>query len=153
MSGQYDVFPEGIALEYAVENLTVLEQQYVALFIGKFRDEYYHATYKYIPGDDPDDRPYVLFRFSPEKGLIPANDLTGIPVALEIKRSGMTEIVDHLTYKPPGEEEKENKALFYRIPDLANVRIMDETITLAEKEILIYQFGQIVRLPVNFLLK
>jgi len=26
MSGQYDVFPEGIALQYAVENLTVLEK-------------------------------------------------------------------------------------------------------------------------------
>ena len=28
MSGQYDVFPEGIALQYAVENLTILEKEY-----------------------------------------------------------------------------------------------------------------------------
>jgi len=45
------------------------------------------------------------------------------------------------------------KALFYRIPDPANIRITDETTTLAEKEVLIHQFGPIVRLPVNFLLK
>ena len=153
MSGQYDVFPEGIALQYAVENLTILEQQYVALFIGKFRDEYYRATYKYVPGEEPQDQPYVLFRFSPEKGLLPSNDLTGKPVALEVKRSGTMKIVDNLTYKPPGEEEKDNKALFYRIPDPANIRITDETTTLAEKEVLIHQFGPIVRLPVNFLLK
>jgi len=153
MSGQYDVFPEGIALQYAVENLTILEKEYVALFVGKYKDEYYKVSYRFIPEKDPPPRPHVLFRFSTEFGLLSVNDLTGKPVLLEIAKHGTTTIIDDLTYKPVEEGEEDIKPLFYRIPEVAGLRIIDEKKVLAEKDILIYQFGQIVRLPVNFMLK
>lgn len=153
MSGQYDVFPEGIALQYAVENLTVLEKEYVALFIGKYKDEKYPLSYRYMPGENSPDLPHLLFRFSPQSGVLPVSDLTGRPVMVEITRQDKTKIMDHLTYKPAEEGEKEIKALFYRIPEVATVRVIDEQQVLAEKDLLIYQFGPTVRLPVNVMLK
>ncbi len=153
MSGQYDVFPEGIALQYAVENLTVLEKEYVALFIGKYKDEDYHLSFRHTPGKDPVDLPHLLFRFSKEAGVVPVNDLTGNPVMLEIMQQGTTTIIDDLTYTPLEEGEEDNKALFYRIPQVATIRVIDEQQVLAEKDLLIYQFGPTVRLPVNFMLK
>lgn len=153
MSGQYDVFPEGIALQYAVENLTVLEKEYVALFIGKYKDEDYRLSYQYVPGENPVDLPHLLFRFSSQSGVLPVNDLTGRPVMLEITQQNNTEIVDHLTYKKVEEGEKDTKALFYRIPEVATIRVIDDQQVLAEKNLLIYQFGPTVRLPVNFMLK
>ncbi len=153
MSGQYDVFPEGIALQYAVENLTVLEKEYVALFIGKYKDEDYHLSFRYTPDETPVDLPHLLFRFSSHSGVVPVNDLTGKPVMLEITQQGTTKIIDNLTYTPVVEGEEENKALFYRIPEVATIRVIDEQQVLAEKDLLIYQFGPTVRLPVNIMLK
>jgi hypothetical protein len=153
MSGQYDVFPEGIALQYAVENLTVLEQEYIALFIGKYVDEFYKVSYRYIPTNTSTGSPNVLFRFSPEFGAVPANDLTGKPVFLELTAKNTTRIIDNLTYKPAEEGVEEMKPLFYRIPEVATLKLLHETDVLAEKEILVYQYGQIVRMPVNFMLK
>jgi len=153
MSGQYDVFPEGIALQYAVENLTVLEKEYVALFIGKYMDEYHRLSYRYIPGENPLDHPHLLFRFSLQYGVVPVTDLTGKPVMLEITKQGTSKIIDNLTYTPAEEGEEDNKALFYRIPEVATIRVIDEQHVLAEKDLLIYQFGPTVRLPVNFMLK
>ena len=153
MSGQYDVFPEGIALQYAVENLTVLEKEYIALFIGKYKDEDYHFSFRYTPGEDPVDLPHLLFRFSAESGVVPLNDLTGKPVMLDIIQQGTAKIIDDLTYKPLEEGVEDNKALFYRIPEVATIRIIDEQQVLAEKDLLIYQLGPTLRLPVNFMVK
>ncbi len=153
MSGQYDVFPEGIALQYAVENLTVLEKEYIALFIGKYKDEDYHLSFQYTPGEDPVDLPYLLFRFSTQSGVVPLNDLTGKPVMLDIIQRGNNKIIDDLTYTPAEEGEEDNKALFYRIPQVANIRVIYEQQVLAEKDLLIYQFGPTLRLPVNFMVK
>ncbi len=153
MSGQYDVFPEGIALQYAVENLTVLEKEYVALFIGKYMDEYYRLSNRYIPGENPLDHPHLLFRFSSQYGVVPVTDLTGKPVMLEITKQGTSKIIDNLTYTHAEEGEEDNKALFYRIPEVATIRVIGEQHVLAEKDLLIYQFGPTVRLPVNIMLK
>jgi len=153
MSGQYDVFPEGIALQYAVENLTVLEQEYIALFVGKYVDEYYKVSYRYVPTENPTSSPYVLFRFSPEFGAVPSNDLTGKPVFLELTKNNTTQVIDNLSYRTAEEGTEEVKPLFYRIPEIATLKLMHESDVLAEKELLVYQYGQIVRMPVNFILK
>jgi len=153
MSGQYDVFPEGVALQYAVENLTILEKEYLALFIGKFVDEEYNATYRYVPHSTPSGTPHLLFKFSSESGLTPASHPTGEPVFLELKKKDTTDLIDNLTYKEPVEGVEEVKPLFYRIPDVVNIRITNGDNVLAEKDVMVYQFGQIVRMPVNFIFK
>jgi len=152
MSGQYDVFPEGIALEFAVKELYKLEDEYMALFLGKTYSEVQHCTFEFVPEMNVADRASILFRFSPQKGILPENDLTGRPITIEAARTGKTDPLEPIVMEQ-GSEEQNIAKLYYRVPDLARVQITDEKNVLAKKKFLIYQFGKVLQLPSNFILE
>ena len=49
ISGQYDTHPESTALETAVRELNELEDNYLALFIGRYTTDTLTHRYQYIP--------------------------------------------------------------------------------------------------------
>ncbi len=147
LSGQYDVFPEGIALEYAVKELTLLENEYLALFLGKTIREKSLKTFEIIP--DLNNKSSVLFRFSKESGVLPADDPAGEPINIHIESMGKTDnlvsakVLDNLL----------SSELIYRIPELCKVEIMDKNGLLADRKLLICQLGKLIRLPENLYLE
>ena len=152
LRGKNEVFPEGIAMETAVRELTRMEEEYLDLFFGKVFSEVYFYTYEFTPEKTNGDEPLILFRFSPQKGILPENDLTGRPITIEVARTGKTDPLEPIVMEQ-GSEEQNFAKLYYRVPDLARVQITDGKKVLAKKKFLIYQFGKVLQLPSNFIIK
>ena len=141
LSGQYDVFPDGAALEYAVNKLNRLEEEYLSLFLGKTVKQVYQRSYEWIPETEPGST--ELFRFSEKKGLTGINDRTGKPVTLQI---------ENLSDKPlqnmvqPG-DSIDTSALIYRVAAPAAVTISYDKKDIFTDRVMIDQMGVLFRLP------
>jgi hypothetical protein len=147
LSGQYDVFPEGIALEYAVNELTRLENEYLSLFFGKTVTKQVRRTYTYLPpGEDAEELADVLFRFSSAKGIMPEKDLTGSPVTIKVKKLNPENPFKSMDVNNGSEDVSD---LIYRIPVPCQVEVSDEMHSLGSTKLFIYQLGPLVRLPDN----
>ena len=145
MAGQYDVYPKDEALEFAVKELTRLENEYLALFTGKKISQKWYYRFLFTP-EDATKQP-VLFRISPEGGICNNPGCKGIPVYLQFDVPERT-----VTGNEPSTEGTLTDTLLYRIPSLTDVKLMYTDRILAQKHLLIYQFGPVVGLPANVLL-
>lgn len=149
LSGQYDVFPEGLALEYAVKELTRLENEYLALFVGKKIIEEKMKTFEFIPEKEQNGNGTVLFRFSLDNGIVPENDLTGRPINLRIEELNDAGQFAKLENQ---DETIKRSDLVYRVPNPCNIEVVDGKTVLSEKRLLVNQLGTIFRLPDNLYL-
>ncbi len=145
MAGQYDVYPKDEALEFAVKEMTRLENEYLALFTGKKVSQKWY--YRFIVTPEDASKQPVLFKLSPDQGICNTTGCEGIPVYLQYS-------VPESTVK--GTENSGNgilhDTLIYRIPVLTDVRLVYNDRVMAEKHIPICQFGPKVGLPANVIL-
>ncbi len=72
----------GAGLQAALDEIDRLEQRYLELFLGK--RTIVAMSHRYIVYPQADKMQYVVCRFSPTAGLLPASDLTGDMILLEI---------------------------------------------------------------------
>ena len=149
LSGQYDVFPEGVALEYAFNELTRLENEYLALFVGKVIRKEKKKTFEIVPDMGTLGNSIVLFRFSAENGILPENDLTGRPI--HIKIDGLNDAGKFSQLENQNETAKRSD-LVYRVPNPCNIEVIDGEVLLTNKKLLVSQLGTIFRLPENLYL-
>jgi len=145
MSGQYDPYPRDEALEFAVKELTRLENEYLALFTGKKVSQKWYYRFIYTP-EGASKQP-VIFRFSPQTGVCSSSDCKGIPVYLQYDIREKNLVKSEIT-----DTGNRQDTLFYRIPELTDVRLLFNDRTLAQKHLLIYQLGPIVQLPAHVIL-
>lgn len=141
--------PDGKSFEIMTEELGKMEKNYLSLFIGKSAKQTYEFSFDYIPGQKT-SKGDVFFRFSEDRGILPKSDLSGRPVVIEVNR------VDNLTAKQNGLSASENpeagkSGAYYRMPGMAEIRIMDGGTQLAGARALIAQFGTIAPVPENVL--
>lgn len=141
--------PDGKSFEIMTEELGKMEENYLALFIGKSAKQTYEFSFDYIPGEKT-SKGDVFFRFSEERGVLPKSDLSGRPVVIEVNR------VDNLAAKQNGLSASENpeagkSGVYYRMPGMAEIRIMDGGTQLAGARAPIAQFGTIAPVPENVL--
>ncbi len=145
MAGQYDVYPKDEALEFAVKEMTRLENEYLALFTGKKVSQKWYYRFIYTPAD-PSKQP-VLFKLSPENGICSTSGCEGIPVYLQY-----TVPETKITNTEVPEGMVLSDTLIYRIPVLTDVHLIFNDHVLAQKHLLIYQFGPRIGLPANVIL-
>lgn len=142
MAGQYDVFPEGIALETAIRELTKVEQQYLSLFIGKEQKSKVRKNYIVIPSNDNSLQAFPLFKFSESEGVQNASGENGEAVMLQITdletNAALSQISQTFLLHP-----NENN-LVVRIPDRASVKVLLGSTNIFESEMSVYQLGAIV---------
>ena len=152
----YDISLDGGGFEYVIEEMKRLEKKYIALFTGISYSEVYKASFAHTPDENIPGKPEVLFRFSDKMGILPAIDLTGRPVVLEFNSEKKTAALLPLIIEPfvlQDEEKPPSVPLYYRIPDVVEVKVMDGRNMLGRKKVLVYQFGKVVNLPSNFLIR
>jgi hypothetical protein len=141
IDGEYKVFPEGQALETAIEELNKTEQEYIALFTGKIYTEKFIRRYVIIPSGGSEK--LVFMKFSQSKGILAKDSPDGQPVTLEVNPSeGFL----------PGLKEYENNTkntLYFRIPSTCQVRITEAENLLYEGRISVYQAGVVLPLPIT----
>jgi hypothetical protein len=150
LTGEANVFPQNDA---AIEEMNRLDMEYTALFAGKTWKEKKSVSYTYIPQKEISGKAVALFGFSDKEGPVEANSKTGVPVMIEIIPEKKIKDLTYITRPVTGEEpvQKFDK-LYYRIPDVAAVRLKMGKENLYNSRKLIYQFGEVIQLPANFII-
>jgi hypothetical protein len=146
-----DYYPDGDALNAALKELDRLENEYMDLFIGKKITSTYTASFEFTPSEKDLHQPYFIFRFNEEKGVLPANDLTGRPIIVELEALKQVESLSNLIYKNDNPEEpRYHDKIYYRIPDLVKVKVYDGSSLIAIRKVPVEQYGQIVQIPAMY---
>lgn len=135
-----NVFGEG--LKAALEEIDRLEQEYMALFLGKQFRQTIVREYGVVPSKEENN--VIAFRFSEAGGLLSPGDLTGRPVLLEITPENKAQSSALLNKSTKGAKG----TVFYRIADVAGCRLMDGNREIAQARLPIFQLGPTVEIPV-----
>ena len=147
LTGEATVFPQD---KSSINEINRLENEYISLFAGKSYSEPVIFRYFFIPEKQMEGRPLILFRFSKEFGVLDPDDVRGRPVVVEMMSAGKVDRVN-MVRKDLSAGEKFDK-LYYRIPEVVNIRVTDGKLTLGNTRQLIYQFGPVVTLPANYII-
>ena len=149
VTGDTDATYSGEAMGAAIKEITRLEEEYMTLFVGYSNFQTQNMRFEVVPQAGLESQMYVAFRLSDAAGLVPADNLSGKPIIMEIVAQNFAEPVlsaDQLKNK------KEAEA-YYRIPAICTVKIMDGANLLLQSRMPIYQLGHESSLPVNVILK
>jgi len=141
--------PDGKSFEVMTEELGKMEENYVALFVGKSTKQSHEFSFEFVPGQKT-AKGEVLFRYSEERGVLPKSDLSGRPVVIDVIKS------ENLASKQSSLSASENpnagkSGLYYRMPGMSEIRIMDGSTQLAGARAPIAQFGTIAPIPEDLL--
>jgi hypothetical protein len=149
LTGETNLFPQD---EAAIKEMNRLEKEYTELFTGKTVKVKRKFKYHLIPLKDDTGKQVTLCRFSESAGPAESIDKSGLPVILEFIPEVKTRNLNIISGKSGSSSAQKNEKLFYRVPDVVNVRVTigDEVRGISRK--LIYQFGEIVRLPANYII-
>jgi hypothetical protein len=147
IAGQNNFYPDGIALESGINELNKLEEEYISLFTGKRSTDTVQRTFFYIPKQGTDLERNEICRFSDNNGFEDMQSTWGQPIVMEIKDLQITGVLDHLQL--PVSITGSKNTLFYRIPDVASVKIYYGSIQVVESELKVFQYGTLVPYSVN----
>lgn len=145
LSGQYEVFPEGTALETSIEELNNLEELYLSLFIGKTETDTIRRSFTFSPVANEVLQRENLFRFSEETGFHLSDSDMGSPIILVVNDLEQNQSLNQLQL-PLAESEN---VLFYRLPDKGLLKVLYGSHVLLESVNPVYQFGVLMPLYVN----
>lgn len=137
ITGDTDASYDGEAMGAALAEIARLEDEYMTLFTGYSETRSQKMTFDIVPEKERDSQLYVAFRISETEGLVPADNISGKPVILEI----IPQPVDQ-----PVPDKKNAKAaklpyIVYRIPAVCTVKVTDGTKVLMQSRIPVYQMG------------
>lgn len=152
LNGEANIFPQSSA---GIDEINRIEKEYMALFTGKTLSENKTLTFPVIPQKEQSGKAIAIFRFSEEAGPSTQSSGPGIPVMITLEPVGKTKDITIVSKPIPEGNEGEIKPfdkLYYRVPDIVTMKISMGTESLFESRKLVYQFGQIVQLPANFIL-
>ena len=149
VTGDTDATYSGEAMGAAIAELTRLEEEYMVLFTGYSEYQTQQMTFEIFPEAENEEQIYIAFRLSDTDGLVPADNLSGKPVIMQITPQpfAQTEVA--------AEEAANAKAVLahYRIPAVCTVKLMDGVNLLLQSRLPVYQLGQESTLPINVILK
>ena len=131
---------DGTSYRIVLEELNAMEMAYMELFLGK--KVLYHEQ-KQIRIDPETIKDPIIFRFSPQQGLVDKADLSGQPYYLQMD---ITPTQLPTTYE--SKSKPEPVGIYYRKPASTFVQLTDADQNVwFEKTFEIPQFGQVRSLP------
>ena len=150
VTGDTDATYSGEAMAAAIEELTRLEEEYMTLFIGYSETQIQKKNFEVIPDAGRESQKYIAFRLSDAAGLVPADNLSGKPVVIELIPQEVASVE-----APAGMDPKKTPALlaYYRIPAICAVKLIEGVEVLLQTRMPVYQLGVKASLPVNVILK
>jgi len=133
--------PDGEAYKVMTSGLDRIIGDYLALFTGRSVHRKHHFTFEVVP-DGKNGKALVAFRFSPTAGVLPASNVSGKPVMLELEPSGeLKQKIESTMITEPTSKE-----IYYRIPVVTQARLLNGSDVLAQAKMTIAQFGVITTL-------
>ena len=145
LTGEYEVYPDGEAMGASIQKLDQMEASYLSLFTGKTITRVMKRTWFIVPEPGVAPSSYPLDFFSNQLGFIPAEINEGQPLEVVINPMGKTIKVGgyfSASSVPPN-------ALLYRVPDLAELKVMLGEQALSTHRISIYQSGHLLTAPIH----
>ncbi len=145
ITGDTDASYSGEAMGAALQEINRLEQEYMSLFTGYSEFGTQKMTFDVTPEKDRDNQIYIAFRISDTAGLLPADNLAGKPVVLEIMPEAISAPVTD------GKKVKKSKVpgIIYRIPATCSVRLTDGMTVIMQSKVPVYQLGEDCSLPLS----
>ncbi len=139
VSGEYEVFPEGIALEAALAELNKTEQEYLELFTGRTFIENFSQSFIIIPSGG--NEKIELAKFSRTKGISYKESQEGETISVFI--SPPESILLDVTI----EEKPAKNTLYYRMPSSCDIIISEGEKNIYKSKQSMYQAGSLLALP------
>jgi hypothetical protein len=149
LTGEANVFPQDNA---SINEINRMEKEYTELFTGKCITDIYIYTYQFIPVKESSGKSFSIFRFSEETGPEDSGSASGIPVLAEVIPEQKTKDIVIIEGGAQKSSNMLNDKLFYRMPDVANIKISMNGKTLYSARKLVYQLGEIIQLPSNYVI-
>ena len=140
LSADVDKLPaDGDSFKAMLEGLNKLERDLTELFTGKTTLETQSQTISFVPTKAINNQ--VLFRLSALKGIVSADDLSGVPFYINVLPATISVTPADPKAKP------EKTALFCVLPAATQLTIGDGINTLYSSEFFVPQFGKTIPLP------
>jgi hypothetical protein len=149
LTGEATVFPQSDA---AINEINRLEKAYTELFTGKTLKDTFTFSYQVIPEKSMAGKPVILLQFSDLTGPVTGIMKGGKPVTIDFipeKKTKDLTVINTFQSKP---DVKKFDKLYYRVPDVAKVKISLGSDKLFDSRKLIYQFGEVVQLPATYII-
>lgn len=143
VTGDTDATYSGEAMGAAIDELTRLENEYMSLFVGYSDFQTQSMSFDVVPSADRESQMYVAFRVSDTAGLVPADNLSGKPVVMEVIPQ---EISQPAAGGQPASKVQTVKCL---IPAICTVKVKDGSELLIQSRVPVYQLGVLASMPVN----
>lgn len=143
LAAKYDKLPpDGQAYQVMVSELDKIIENYLSLFVGKKSAKKFTFSFDVVP-DGKVNKGLVAFRFSPTAGVLPESNVSGKPIMLEIEPGNELKQKIEVT----GVGEATTKGIYYRIPVVAQAKLLNGSDVLALSRIPIAQFGVVSAVP------
>lgn len=139
VDGEYNVFPEGIALETALKELDRTEKEYVSLFTGREIRERYIRSFILVPAGG--EQKIEFAAFSESEGLMKPSEGKGRMLSVEVQPAegynyNQSLIIDNSL----------KNTFLYRMPGICSIRVMDGETPIFEGRISLFQSGRMLGL-------
>jgi hypothetical protein len=146
LTGEYEVYPDGEAMEAAIRKLDQLEAAYLSLFTGKTISKRLKRSWFITPATGSAPSSHRLGVFSEQLGFVPPDLMEGAPLTVEIEPSGV--VSNPAGYFGTSTQPQDN-VLIYRMPDVAVLKVSWGDMELYEQRLSLFQAGTTVTYPVT----
>jgi hypothetical protein len=149
LTGETNVFPQDGA---AIYEMNRLEKEYTELFTGKTFKDNHAFNYHIIPKKDVIGKQITVCTFSESTGPEPTAQKTGTPITIEFIPELKTKELKIISTQTKESSSQKYSKLYYRAPDVVTVKTVFGTKVISTSRKLIYQFGEVIRLPENYII-
>jgi len=149
ITGDTDATFSGEAMAATLKEIQRLEDEYMSMFVGKSVKDEQTVVFDVVPDASKQKHIYIAFRLSDSQGLLPANNMQGRPIVLEL--SADTEPIAPTSVSDAALATKGRVA--YRKPVTVVAKIMDGQKVLIQTRVPVYQLGKIMSFPMDITLK
>ncbi len=149
ITGDTDATYSGEAMGAVLNEISRLESEYLSLFLGKSVTDSQTVVFDVIPSASNSKQMYIAFRLSDNQGLLPANNVSGRPVILELIADG-----ENIAPTPLNEAVAASKGkVVYRKPVTVVAKLVDGQKVIMQSRVPVYQLGKILTFPIDVALK
>lgn len=146
LTGEYEGFPQGEAMEATLAKLDDLEASYLSLFTGRTYSRTLSREWFIVPEGGSGPSEYPLGTFSGQLGFVPVEMMEGEALRIRMEPLGKTSLLE----KHYAEQESAgNNRLYFRIPDVVDLGFMLGNTELGSQRISVYQSGALVSAPLD----
>lgn len=145
LTGETDANYSGAALGDALKEINRLERDYTSLFTGKTTEDRETICFDVVPKAKNAKQTYVAFRMSDTQGILPADNMSGRPVYLELSVLDQKIEAEELNDVAAASKGK----VAYRTPVIVMAKLIDGQKVLLQRRIPVYQFGKILYFPLD----